>query len=106
VDGRTLGSLEDVDILPISDDLALPREWGAIEEGADRVADTLKYTFDSTAAKTCDVVFLLGRTTHKPVIASQSVTPRVQIPNPWGMKSNARSSSSLLVDASGVTTES
>ncbi|AXG12017.1 vWA domain-containing protein [Haloplanus rubicundus] len=37
-----LGSLEDLDILPISDDLAHNREWGAIEEGADRVADTLE----------------------------------------------------------------
>ncbi len=36
------GSLDDLDILPISDDLAPPREWGAIEEGADQVADTLE----------------------------------------------------------------
>jgi len=36
------GSLEDLEILPISDDLALNREWGAIEEGADRVAETLE----------------------------------------------------------------
>lgn len=36
------GSLDDLDILPISDDLVSPRERGAIEEGADRVADTLE----------------------------------------------------------------
>lgn len=36
------GSLEDLEILPISDNLALNREWGAIEEGADRVAETLE----------------------------------------------------------------
>lgn len=36
------GSLDDLEILPISDDFAPPREWGAIEEGADQVADTLE----------------------------------------------------------------
>ena len=36
------GCLDDLDIFPISDDLAPPREWGAIEEGADQVADTLE----------------------------------------------------------------
>jgi hypothetical protein len=36
------GCLDNLDILPIGDDLALPREWGAIEDGADRVADTLE----------------------------------------------------------------
>jgi uncharacterized protein YegL len=36
------GSLDDLDILPISDDLVPPCEWGAIEDGADRVADTLE----------------------------------------------------------------
>ncbi|MFQ3293028.1 MAG: hypothetical protein ACI8VE_000082 [Natrialbaceae archaeon] len=36
------GSLDDLEILPISDDPGPHREWGAIEEGADQVADTLE----------------------------------------------------------------
>ena len=35
------GRLDELNLLPISDDLASPREWAAIEDGADRVADTL-----------------------------------------------------------------
>jgi hypothetical protein len=35
-------SQRDLDILHISDDLVAPPEWGAIEDGVDRVADTLE----------------------------------------------------------------
>jgi len=40
--GYTPDSLTDLEILPVSDDLVSPREWAAIEDGADRVADTLE----------------------------------------------------------------
>ena len=40
--GYSPGSLTDLEILAVTDDLAPPREWGAIEDGAGRVADTLE----------------------------------------------------------------
>lgn len=36
------GSLDELNILPISEDIAPPREWAAIEDGADQVAATLE----------------------------------------------------------------
>ncbi|WP_254824860.1 VWA domain-containing protein [Haloglomus halophilum] len=41
-DGYSPGTLEDLTILPLSDNLVPPREWGTIEDGAGRVADTLE----------------------------------------------------------------
>jgi len=35
-------NLTDLEILPVADELVPPREWAAIEDGADRVADTLE----------------------------------------------------------------
>ncbi|AUV84360.1 hypothetical protein C2R22_22695 (plasmid) [Salinigranum rubrum] len=40
--GYSPGSLTDLDILPLANDLVPPREWAAIEDGAGRVADTLE----------------------------------------------------------------
>ena len=40
--GYSPGSLTDLEILPVADDLVPPREWAAIEDGVGRVADTLE----------------------------------------------------------------
>ena len=40
--GYSPDSLTDLDILPVSDELVPPREWDEIEDGADRVAETLE----------------------------------------------------------------
>jgi hypothetical protein len=40
--GYSPGSLTDLEILPVADDLVPPHEWAAIEDGAGRVADTLE----------------------------------------------------------------
>jgi hypothetical protein len=41
-DGYSPGTLEDLTILPLSDNLVPPRQWGTIEDGAGHVADTLE----------------------------------------------------------------
>ncbi|TKX37078.1 VWA domain-containing protein [Halorubrum sp. CGM5_25_10-8B] len=40
--GYSPGSLTDLEILPVADDLVSLREWAAIEDGVGRVADTLE----------------------------------------------------------------
>jgi len=40
--GYSPDSLTDLDILPVSDELVPPREWDEMEDGADRVAETLE----------------------------------------------------------------